>query len=69
MVKLENMNDNGIEVWRIFSPKSVCSCLGPLVGHTDVKGDYHFWSSTGFIRHGAVVCRIVHWKGLIAYIT
>ena len=28
-----------------------------------VKGDYHVWSDTGSIRDGAVVCRIVNWKG------
>ena len=32
-----------------------------------VKGDYHVWSDTGWIRHGAVVCWIVNWKGLNAY--
>ena len=32
-----------------------------------VKGDYHVWSDTGSIRHGAVVCRIVNWKGQNAY--
>ena len=32
-----------------------------------MKGDYHVWSDTGSIRHGAVVCRIVNWKGLNAY--
>ena len=32
-----------------------------------MKGDYHVWSDTGFIRHGAVVCRKVKWKGLTAY--
>ena len=32
-----------------------------------VKGDYHVFSNTGFIRHGAVVCRIVNWTGLTAY--
>ena len=32
-----------------------------------VKGDYHVFSNTGFIRHGAVVCRIVNWKQLTAY--
>ena len=32
-----------------------------------VKGDYHVLSDTGSIRHGAVVCRIVNWKGLNAY--
>ena len=32
-----------------------------------VKGDFHVWSDTGSIRHGAVVCRIVNWKGLNAY--
>ena len=31
-----------------------------------MKGDYHVWSDTGSIRHGAVVCRIVNWKGLNA---
>ena len=32
-----------------------------------MKGDYHVWSDTGSIRHGAVVCRIVNWKGQNAY--
>ena len=32
-----------------------------------VKGDYYVWSDTGSIRHGAVVCRIVNWKGQNAY--
>ena len=32
-----------------------------------VKGDYHVWSDTGSIRHSAVVCRIVNWKGQNAY--
>ena len=32
-----------------------------------VKGDYHVFSNTDFIRHGAVVYRIVNWKGLTAY--
>ena len=32
-----------------------------------VKGGYHVWSDTGWIRHGVVVCRIVNWKGLNAY--
>ena len=32
-----------------------------------MKGDYYVWSDTGSIRHGAVVCRIVNWKGQNAY--
>ena len=32
-----------------------------------VKGHYHVWSNIDFIRHGAVVCRIVNWKGLTVY--
>ena len=32
-----------------------------------MKGDYHVWSDAGSIRHGAMVCRIVNWKGLNAY--
>ena len=56
----------GIEVVRIFGPNLVCSCLGPQFS-PPVKGDYHVWSDTGSIRHGAVVCRIVNWKGLNAY--
>ena len=32
-----------------------------------MKGGYHVWSDTGFIRYGAVVCRIVNWMGLTAY--
>ena len=32
-----------------------------------MKGDYHVWSDARSIRHGAMVCRIVNWKGLNAY--
>ena len=32
-----------------------------------MKGDYHVWSDARSIRHGAMVCRIVSWKGLNAY--
>ena len=32
-----------------------------------MKGDYHVWSDTGSIRHGAVVCRILNLKRLNAY--
>ena len=63
------MNESGpagIEVVRIFGPHSVCS-LPWTTSSPPVKGDYHVWSDTGSIRHGAVVCRIVNWKGLNAY--
>ena len=32
-----------------------------------MKGDYHVLSDACSIRHGAMVCRIVNWKGLNAY--
>ena len=32
-----------------------------------VKGDYHVFSNTGFIRYCAVVCRIVNRKGLTGF--
>ena len=32
-----------------------------------MNGDYHVWSDTGSITHGAVVCRIVNLKGLNAH--
>ena len=32
-----------------------------------VKGDYHVLSNTGWVRYGAVVCRIINWKRLKAY--
>ena len=56
----------GIEAVRIFGPNSVYICLGPQ-SSPPVKGDYHVWSYTGSIRPGAMVCRIVNWKGLNAY--
>ena len=71
IVKRENMNESGpavIEVVRIFSPNSVYSCLGPQVVHLwNLKGDYHVWSDARSNRHGAMVCRIVNWKGVNAY--
>ena len=66
--KWGNMNDSGparIEVVQIFGQFSVqlpWTTISP-----PVTGDYHVWSDTGSIRHGAVVCRIVNWKGLNAY--
>ena len=53
-MKLNESGAAGIEVVGIFGPNSVCSCLGPQV--------VHLW-----IRHGAVVRRIVNIKGLNAY--
>ena len=64
IVKWENINESGpagIEVVRIFGPNSVQ--LPWTTSSPPVKGDYHVWSDTGSIRHGAVVCRIVNWKG------
>ena len=69
MVKRENMNESGpagIEVGRIFYPNSVCS-LPWTTSSPPVKGDYHVFSNTGFIRHCAVVCRIVNRKGLTGF--
>ena len=63
------MNESGptgIEVMRVFCPNSVCS-LPWTNSSPHVKGDYYICSNTGSIRHGALVCRIVNWKGLNAY--
>ena len=56
----------GIEVVRIFGPKFGVQLPWTTIS-PPVKGDYHVWSDTGSIRHGAMVCRIVNWKGLNAY--
>ena len=69
MVKRENMNESGparIEVGPIFLSK-FCVKLPWTTSSPPEKGDYHVFSDTGFIRHGAVVCRIVNWKQLTAY--
>ena len=63
------MNESGpagIEVVRIFWSK-FCVQLPWTTSSPPVKGDYYVWSDTGSIRHGAVLCRIVNWKGQNAY--
>ena len=77
MVKRENMNENGpagMEVERIFGPVwswniwSNCGVQLPWTASIPhVKGDHPVWSNHRCIRHGAVLCRIVNWKGLTAY--
>ena len=52
--------------WVYFLSK-FCVQLPWTTSSPHVKGDYHVFSNTGFIRHGAVVCRIVNWKQLTAY--
>ena len=55
-------NRSCANIWYIFSVQLPWTTISP-----PVKGDYHVWSDTGWIRHCAVVCRIVNWKGLNAY--
>ena len=71
IVKRENMklnekwcrwNRSCANIWSKFSVQLPWTTISP-----PVKGDYHIWSDTGWIRHRAVVCRIVNWKGLNAY--
>ena len=52
----------GIEVVRIFWSKLRMQLPWTTIS-PPVKGDYHVWSDTGSIRHGAVVCRIVKLEG------
>ena len=69
IVKREYINESGpvgIEVVRIFSPNPVYSCLVPQVVHL-WKGTITVWSNTPSVRHGAMVSRIVNWKGPNAY--
>ena len=54
-------NRSCANIWSKFSVQLPWTTISP-----PVKGDYHVWSGTGWI-HGAVVCRIVNWKGLNAY--
>ena len=56
------MNESGpagIEVWANFLSK-FCVQLPWTTSSPPVKGDYHVFSNSGFIRHGAVVCRIFY---------
>ena len=69
IVKRENMerkwsprNRSCANIWSKF-----CVHLPWTTSSPPVKGDYHVWSNTGCIKHGAMVCRIVNWKGLNAY--
>ena len=55
-------NRSCANIWFKFGVQLPGTTISP-----PVKGDYHVWSNTGSIRHGAVVCRIVNWKGLNAY--
>ena len=54
-------NRSCANIWSKFSVQLPWTTISP-----PVKGDYHVWSGTGWI-HGAVLCRIVNWKGLNAY--
>ena len=60
--KWSRRNRSCANIWSKFSVQLPWTTISP-----PVKGDYHVWSGTGWIRHGAVVCRIVNWKGLNAY--
>ena len=69
MVKRENINEcvsrwnrSCGSIWSKFGVQFPLTTISPLV-----KGDCRVCSTTGFIRHGAVVCRIVNWKGLNAF--
>ena len=60
--KWSRRNRSCANIWSKFGVQLPWTTISP-----PVKGDYHVWSDTGSIRHGAVVCRIVNWKGLNAY--
>ena len=60
--KWSRRNRSCANIWSKFSVQLPWTTISP-----PVKGDYHVWSDTGWIRHGAVACRIVNWKGLNAY--
>ena len=60
--KWSRRNRSRANIWSKFGVQLPWTTISP-----PVKGDYHVWSDTGSIRHGAVVCRIVNWKGLNAY--
>ena len=60
--KWSRRNRSCANIWSKFSVQLPWTTSSP-----PVKGDYHVWSDTGWIRHGAVACRIVNWKGLNAY--
>ena len=60
--KWSRRNRSCANIWSKFSVQLPWTTISP-----PVKGDYQVWSGTGWIRHGAVVCRIVNWKGLNAY--
>ena len=60
--KWSRRNRSRANIWSKFGVQLPWTKSSP-----PVKGDYHVWSDTGSIRHGAVVCRIVNWKGLNAY--
>ena len=65
MVKRKNVNEMGTSlanIWSKFGKQLPWTTSSP-----PVKEDFHVWSNTGFIRYGAVVCRIVSWKELMAY--
>ena len=57
--KWSHRNRSCANIWSKFSVQLPWTTISP-----PVKGDYHVWSDTGWIRHGAVACRIVNWKGL-----
>ena len=60
--KWSRRNRSCANIWSKFSVQLPWTTISP-----PVKGDYHVWSGTSWIRHGAVVCWIVNWKGLNAY--
>ena len=60
--KWSRRNRSRANIWSKFGVQLPWTTSSP-----PVKGDYHVWSDTGSIRHGAVVCQIVNWKGLNAY--
>ena len=55
-------NRSRLNIWSKIGVKLPWISSSPLV-----KGDCHVWSNTGFIRHGAVTCRILNCEGLTAY--
>ena len=68
IVKRGNMNESGPTGIKLGEYLVKIQCAVAF-DHSSphVKGDYHVWSDTGSITHGAVVFRIINWKGLNAY--
>ena len=59
LMKVVRWNRSLANIWSNFGLQ-----LPWITSSPPVKGDHPVWSNTGCTRHGAVVFRIVNWKGL-----